>query len=97
MDTVSTLKFRDKDEDQEALAIVRSVNGFIALTLSLEHGGDMQVAFTPAECKTLINHLNQAVKKTVTEYPDANYYEYWHQETVEIDATENVLVGATNH
>ena len=61
MDKVSILKVRDKDEDQEALAIVRSVNGFIALTLSLEHDGDVQVAFTPSECSELVARLQQAI------------------------------------
>lgn len=61
MDKVSVLKLRDKDEDQEALAIVRSINGFVALTLSLEHNGDVQVTFTPSECSELILRLQQAV------------------------------------
>lgn len=61
MDKVSVLKIRDKDEDQEALAIVRSVNGFVALTLSLEHEGDVEIAFTPSECEDLIQRLQQAV------------------------------------
>lgn len=58
---VSILKIRDKDEDQEALAIVRSANGFVALTLSLEHEGDVQVAFTPSECEDLVLRLQHAI------------------------------------
>jgi hypothetical protein len=65
---VSILKIRDKDEDQEALAIVRSVNGFVALALSLEHEGDVEVAFTPAECEDLISRLQQAVGDAKTEH-----------------------------
>lgn len=61
MDKVSVLKIRDKDEDQEALAIVRSVNGFVALTLSLEHEGDVQVVFTPSECMELVSRLQEAI------------------------------------
>jgi len=61
MEKVSVLKVRDKDEDQEALAIVRSVNGFVALTLSLEHEGDVQVVFTPSECQELVLRLQQAI------------------------------------
>ena len=60
MENVSILSIRDKDEDQEALAIVRSVNGFVALTLSLEHGSDVQVIFTSAECGELVSYLQQA-------------------------------------
>lgn len=61
MDKVSVLKIRDKDGDQEALAIVRSVNGFVALTLSLEHEADVEVAFTPSECNDLVQRLQQAI------------------------------------
>jgi len=60
MENVSVLKIRDKDADQEALAIVRSVNGLVALTLSLEHEGDVQVVFTPSECMELVSRLEQA-------------------------------------
>lgn len=60
MDKVSILKVRDKDEDQEALVIVRSVNGFVALTLSLEHGADVQVVLAPSECEELISLLQDA-------------------------------------
>ncbi len=68
MEKVSVLKVRDKDEDQEALAIVRSVNGFVALTLSLEHEGDVQVAFTPSECQELVRRLQQAIYEATGEY-----------------------------
>lgn len=61
MEKVSILKVRDKDEDQEALAIVRSVNGFVALTLSLEHDGDVQVVFTSSECQELVTRLQEAI------------------------------------
>jgi hypothetical protein len=61
MDKVSVLTIRDKDEDQEALAIVRSVNGLVALTLSLEHEGDVQMTFTPSECQELVRRLQQAI------------------------------------
>jgi len=61
MEKVSVLKVRDKDEDQEALAIVRSVSGFVALTLSLEHEGDVQVVFTPSECEDLVQRLQYAI------------------------------------
>ena len=50
MEQVSILKVVDKDSGQEALAIVRAVNGLVALTLSLEHEGDVMVAFSPSEC-----------------------------------------------
>ncbi len=67
MENVSILKVRDKDEDQEALAIIRPVNGFVALSLSLEHGADVQVVFTPSECEELISRLQMAVTEVRSE------------------------------
>ena len=61
MENVSVLSVRDKDEDQEALAIVRVSQGHIALTLSLEHDGDVQVVFTPSECEQLLSNIQQAI------------------------------------
>ncbi len=61
MEKISVLRIRDKDEDQEALAIVRSVNGFVALTLSLEHGSDVEIGFTPSECEDLVQRLQNAI------------------------------------
>lgn len=61
MENISILSVRDKDEDQEALAIVRVSHGCIALTLSLEHDGDVQVVFTPSECEQLLANIQQAI------------------------------------
>lgn len=95
MDKVSVLKIRDKDEDQEALAIVRSVNGFVALTLSLEHEGDVEVAFTPSECGELVVRLQQAIFDTqggmlLTSKPSSSARQHdddiiSRQETVEVE------------
>ena len=63
MERVSILKIIDKDSNQEALAIVRPLNGFVALTLSLENEGDVQVVFSPSECSDLIARLQQAVQE----------------------------------
>jgi len=63
MEQVSVLKVLDKDSGQEALAIVRAVNGLVALTLSLEHEGDVMVAFTPSECAQLVSRLQQAISQ----------------------------------
>jgi hypothetical protein len=61
VEQVSILKVLDKDSGQEALAIVRPVNGLVALTLSLEHEGDVMVAFSPSECEQLVSRLQQAI------------------------------------
>lgn len=44
---------------------MRSANGFI--TLSLEHGADVQVVFTSSERMELISRLQQGVSDTESE------------------------------
>lgn len=61
MDNVSILKVKDQDEDQEGCAIVRTMHGVVYLTLSLEHDGDVAVAFTPVECGELVSLLQDAI------------------------------------
>lgn len=61
MDQVSVLDVIDRDSEQNAQVIVRSTNGFIALTLTLEHEGDVQVVLNPSECGELVSRLQQAI------------------------------------
>lgn len=61
MDKVSVMDVIDRDSEQNAQVIVRSVKGYIALTLTLEHEGDVQVVLSPGECAELISRLQQAV------------------------------------
>lgn len=61
MDQVSVLDVVDRDSDQNAQIIVRSVSGFVALTLSLEHEGDVQIVINPSECMELVSRLQGAV------------------------------------
>lgn len=61
MDQVSVLDVIDRDSEQNAQIIVRSSNGFVALTLTLEHDGDLQVVISPSECQELVSRLQQAI------------------------------------
>ncbi len=61
MDTVDMIEFTDLDSGDEAFAFVRAARGRVALCLSLRTDGDLEVFFTPAECKRLIGVLQRAV------------------------------------
>ena len=64
MDHVSVLDVIDRDSEQNAQVIIRSVKGFVALTLTLEHEGDVQVVLSPAECAEVVGRLQQAIYET---------------------------------
>ena len=64
MSQVSVLDVFDRDSEQNAQIIVRSVNGFVALTLTLENDGDIQVVMNPSECMELVSRLQQAAALT---------------------------------
>ncbi len=87
MDNVSVVDIVDRDSEQNAQVIVRSTKGFIALTLTLEHEGDVQVVMSPAECNKVISRLQQAISDTG--------FGLLQQEFLEIDLTKNKI--GTNH
>ena len=61
MTEIATFRFRDQAENDDACAIVRVEGGVIMLALTLEHSGDLEVAMTPADCKTLHRHFGEAI------------------------------------
>jgi hypothetical protein len=63
MDKVSVLDVIDRDSEQNAQVIVRSTNGFVALTITLEYEGDVQVVISPSECAELVLRLQQAISE----------------------------------
>lgn len=60
MQLVSMIRFNDADSGDEALAVVRAGEGTIALTLSLDGVGEVEVFFGPGECEELRVALTQA-------------------------------------
>jgi hypothetical protein len=61
---VATLHFTDSDSNDEAVAVVRTCGGSIALALSLEHGADVEVVPTPRDCERLLAALRNALSAT---------------------------------
>jgi hypothetical protein len=59
VEDVDTIKFSDGNSGQEALAIVRAGEGYIALCLSLSDDGDVEVLMDPAKVERLIEALRQ--------------------------------------
>jgi hypothetical protein len=58
---IATLNMIDEDSGEEAVAIVRTVGGAIALCLSLESNGDVEVVMKPRDCERLLAALREAV------------------------------------
>ena len=61
MREIVTIKFVDADSQEEALAVIRAIAGQIALCLSLQQNGDVEVFFGPEEGERLIEALRQAI------------------------------------
>jgi hypothetical protein len=57
---VATLTFFDADSGEEAVAIVREVPTGIALAVSLQRDGDIEVVLKPSDCEALIAALEKA-------------------------------------
>ena len=95
MNKVSVLDIIDRDSEQNAQVIIRSVKGFVALTLTLEHEGDVQVVLSPAECLEVVARLQQAITDAQTGTLVANKnMTFAHQEIKEIDLTGNAVIGS---
>lgn len=59
-----TISFIDRNSNDNGIVIVRVLDSTIALSLSLEHDGDIEVFFTPEVCSTLISALQSALIRT---------------------------------
>jgi hypothetical protein len=61
MTEIATISFKDQAENDEACAIVKVEGGIILLTFTIEHGGDLDIAMTPADCKSLHKQLGEEI------------------------------------
>lgn len=61
MRQIDTIHFIDHDSGEKAIATVRATSGQIALCLSIETNGDIEVVMGPNDCKTLLDALSRAV------------------------------------
>ena len=65
MSDIATIRFSDAESGEDAVAIVR-VGGKkqIALCLSLEENGDVEVFLRVEDCENLVKALEQAISVT---------------------------------
>jgi hypothetical protein len=61
MQQIAYIPFMDADSGDQAFAIVRAQPGLVALGLSLQSDGDLEVVFGAEECKQLISALHEAL------------------------------------
>ncbi len=55
------LKFKDAESRAQTLAVVRTTSVGVGLCLSIEKDGDLEVFLSPADCKKLIESLQEGV------------------------------------
>jgi hypothetical protein len=58
---IATLNMIDEDSGEGAVAIVRTIGESVALCLSLENHGDVEVVMKPRDCERLLMALREAV------------------------------------
>jgi hypothetical protein len=61
---IQTLAFIDEDTGDEAVAVVRTIDGSIAVALSVSSGSDVEVVMKPRDCERLLMALREAVSAT---------------------------------
>jgi hypothetical protein len=61
LEEIATIKFTDIDTNDEAVAIVRSDEDSVAVALSLESDGDIEVVMKKEDAKKLSEALKKAV------------------------------------
>jgi len=62
LENIGTLEFVDLDSNDKAFAFVRASDGVVALGLTLEKDGDIDVLLPLETCRSLIDLLNSALK-----------------------------------
>ncbi len=61
-----TINFRDTVNDDDATAIVRASDNTVALALSLQSDGDVEVFLSPQDANELISALRTAVAEATS-------------------------------
>jgi hypothetical protein len=64
MREIATIQFFDSESGGEAIAIVRAGREQIALCVSLEKDGDVEVFLRIEDCESLVKALEQAILAT---------------------------------
>jgi len=63
MTEAATITFQDADSANEAVAIVRYDESYVALCLSLKSDGDIEVVMAKADAAALIEALKKATRQ----------------------------------
>ena len=63
LEDIGTIEFVDLDSNDNAFAIVRASEGAVALALSLEKDGDLDLLLPLEACNSLISLLSIALQK----------------------------------
>jgi hypothetical protein len=61
MKEVATIQFLDAESNDEGVVVLRASCGLIAVALSLQKDGDLEVVLRLQDCQKLINELQRAV------------------------------------
>jgi len=59
---ITTLRFKDAESKEQSVAIVRTSAAAVGLCLSVEKDGDVEVFLSVADCKKLIEALQEAIR-----------------------------------
>ena len=61
MKEVATIKFKDAETSDDAVAIIRCDDGLVAICLSVHQGSDVEVVMRKADASALLEALRTAV------------------------------------
>jgi len=61
MQHVATIIFKDAETSDEAVAVVRRDENTVAISLSVQHGSDVQVVMNKTDASTFLEALRTAV------------------------------------
>ncbi len=62
MQEIATLKLRDLESADEAVAVCRATSGMVGLGLSLSKGSDVEVFLSTDDCRKLVDALSEALE-----------------------------------
>lgn len=67
MKQIDSVSFIDRRSSQGGFVAIRAGNGEIALALSLEHDGDLEVMLDPNICEQVVKVMQRAIQVAKTE------------------------------
>ena len=61
MKEIATIKFKDAETSDNAIAVIRSADDAVAICLSVQGGSDVEVVLSKADARVLLEALKKAV------------------------------------